>query len=212
MSLQCVTDDGQKFDCSDTHHADLFHGLLGTFGTVGVVTQATIKLRVAPKYMKISYMVFDNIADAQAEMDHWVRQPNVHAVDGIMFSPTNVCINIGMECNLRGDNYYDIDGRTAGWYSNHVKHIAEQHTEYHEVVDFQKYLFHYDVGASGWASTPVSRRKIPIGKMEAFHPFLKPFFSTRSMYQGTDNLDRGYFFKKQFLSISLQKCWVRYAH
>ncbi|KAG0477318.1 hypothetical protein HPP92_014159 [Vanilla planifolia] len=50
--VEVVTGKGEVFNCSPTHNADLFHGVLGGLGQFGIITRATIALEPAPKMVK----------------------------------------------------------------------------------------------------------------------------------------------------------------
>lgn len=47
--------------CSEEKNADLFHGVLGGLGQFGVITRARISLEPAPKMVRNSVMLSQNL-------------------------------------------------------------------------------------------------------------------------------------------------------
>jgi len=63
LGLEVVTGDGRMLSCTRRENAELFHAVLGGVGQCGLITQATLELRPAPREMRVfSFLYGDSTA------------------------------------------------------------------------------------------------------------------------------------------------------
>lgn len=158
--------DGRILRASKTENADLFEGLKGTFGTLGVGVLFEVKLIRATKFVELSYLpVSDSISHAKELIESACHKPagEVDFVDGIMFSKETGVVIVGrlVDSNEHGLPVVSFHKAWDEWYYLHAKNVltaAQQNARtttdksqiskpYTELVPLKSYLFRYDRGA-----------------------------------------------------------------
>ncbi|KAG6538865.1 cytokinin dehydrogenase 6-like [Zingiber officinale] len=68
LELDVITGKGEMITCSPELHSDLFNGVLGGLGQLGVITRARISLRPTPakvRWLRLFYTDFDSLTSDQ---------------------------------------------------------------------------------------------------------------------------------------------------
>lgn len=191
--------DGRMMRASKTENPDLFEGLKGTFGTLGVGVLFEVKLLRATKYVEVSYQaVSGSITEAKALIHEACRRPagEVDFVDGIMFSKHNGVITTGkfMDSNEDGLPITTFHKPWDEWHYLHAKDIMKRELSkqksltdkpaspsiYRELVPLKSYLFRYDRGAFWTGSYAYSYFITPFNRVTRY--MLDYFMHTRVMY------------------------------
>ncbi|KAJ9636193.1 hypothetical protein H2204_005465 [Knufia peltigerae] len=93
---EVVLADGEVVVASNDQNRDLFLGLAGTFGTLGVATLFEISLVPAKEYVELSYVPVSNIEHAQRVIRQVSEEADeMNFLDGIMFGPDKGIVMAG---------------------------------------------------------------------------------------------------------------------
>ncbi len=77
---------GQVMTCTpDNEHADLFHALPNSYGTLGYILRAKIRLHAARPYTRLSIRPFSSPAPWLTAMEVATRDPDTDFVEGLFF-------------------------------------------------------------------------------------------------------------------------------
>lgn len=193
---EVILADGRVVRASKTENADLFQGLKGTFGTLGVGVLFEVRLLEATKYVELSYQtIIGSITEAKELIKSACNKPSgeVDFVDGIMFSKFNGVIITGrlQDSNERGLSVATFHGAWDEWHYLHAKHIMEQELSnrklaqeknhiHRELVPLKPYLFRYDRGAFWTGSYAYKYFVTPFNRTTRY--VLDYFMHTRVMY------------------------------
>ena len=148
--IEIVLPDGEVVMASNTVKPDLFHGIKGTFGTLGVTTLLEIRLIEAKSYVELTYRPVNNTQDLILELEMGMREPSLHYIDAIQYSK---CLGVVIMGRLTSDVQPGTEIQTFlnprdEWYYLHVQRIlAKASTAHVEAVPIIDYLFRYDRGA-----------------------------------------------------------------
>ncbi len=82
--LEVVLADGEVVTASEKERQDLFRGMAGTFGTLGVVTLFELRLVPAKEFVELSYIRVNDIEHAQEVIRIVMKQGEVDFLDGIV--------------------------------------------------------------------------------------------------------------------------------
>lgn len=163
---------GEVVGASEMERGDLFRGVKGTFGTLGVVTLMEVRLRKAGRGVEVTYFPVEGVAEAQRCIRGVTKDPEteVDFVDGILFEKTKGVVIQGRIVNFPTDPSTKIQTFTKAsdpWFYLHARDKAMGSNPYTEVIPIKDYLFRYDRGCF-WTGTL------------AFEYFMMPFnFLTR---------------------------------
>ena len=195
---EVILADGKIVKASKTENADLFEGMKGTFGTLGVGVLFEVKLLKAAQYVDLSYHIVSGSIEQAKEVIHDAcRRPvgEVDFVDGIMFSKPNGVIITGKMVDSNEDGLPIVTFHQAwdDWHYLHARNIMEKNLSgrsslsektlasvYRELVPLKSYLFRYDRGAFWTGRYAYSYFITPFNRISRY--VLDHFMHTRIMY------------------------------
>jgi len=160
---EIVTGDGRIVTATPSNeYADLFHATPGAYGSLGIVTAATIRLVPTSGYVAMTYTHFDRVEDLVSYMADAELRPNADFVEGIGYSPSSFVACEGMEVSAdsaearvygkvtRFNRFY------SRWFYRHVQKkrgdMVRDPTAAAEVIPLEDYLFRHDRGSFWMAS------------------------------------------------------------
>lgn len=152
--LEVVLADGEVVTASETERADLFAGMAGTFGTLGVVTLFEMRLIPAKKFVELSYIPVTGIEHAQTVIEQVTMEGESDFLDGIMFSPDRGLVMAGVFAD-RNERNKDLQvvTFTKAWDQWFYLHAEERRNNSNraspprDLIPLTDYLFRYDRGA-----------------------------------------------------------------
>lgn len=146
-SFDILCGNGDLLTVSRTENPDLFYGLAGSYGSLGMLVSAKIRLLPAKDFVHLRYHVFSNPLEGIEKLQslvHSVEAPEF--VEGLVFSKNHAVIiegNLTSKDEVQGlpkfssQNFYDE------WFYSHVNKIDVDE----EIMSYPDYLFRYDRGA-----------------------------------------------------------------
>lgn len=196
---EVILADGRVMKASRTENADLFEGLKGTFGTLGVGVLFEIKLLKAAKYVELNYSTIRHgVTEAKEVIRTACEQPagEVDFVDGIMFSKDNGVMMSGKftDSNEDGLSVVTFHKASDSWFYLHARDVMEKNLKngrvagndkdvsniHRELIPLRSYLFRYDRGAFWTGRYAYSYFLTPFNRITRY--VLDHFMHTRVMY------------------------------
>ena len=178
-----VLGNGELVRCNSSVHADLYHGLSGAFGTLGIVTAVRIRLRPAAPFVTLAYHGFDQLEEAMTFMEKETRKLENDFVEGIQLDSEKTAVIIG-RLGSREEAIPEIDLQpwNAPWFTEHVGNRLETDNSAFDQISLTNYLFRHDRGAF-WtgeeARMPVPfLGKVNVGRMKWLRKALYRWFDT----------------------------------
>jgi delta24-sterol reductase len=165
LRAEVVLADGTLVTASATENRELFEGLRGSFGTLGVLTMVELQLLPLKSMVEVTYHPTSSFEDATSKMQQQTDDQLNDYVDGVIFSKTSGVIVTGRLTNWNTTINHPIRRFSKPWnewFWIHARSIAQRGTVASELVPIQDYLFRYDRGAF-WMG------------MHAYHHFMVPF-------------------------------------
>lgn len=194
---ETILADGKVVRASRTENADLFEGLKGTFGTLGVGVLFEVKLLKATKYVELSYQTIRrSITEAKECIRDACRAPvgTVDFVDGIMFDRDTGVVITGrfVDSNEDGLDLVTFHKAWDQWHYLHARDVMQKELTrvkkaektdvqiHRELVPLKSYLFRYDRGAFWTGRYAYSYFITPFNRITRY--VLDHFMHTRVMY------------------------------
>lgn len=146
----------------DNEYADLFHATPGSYGSLGLVTAASIRLIPALPYVAMAYTHFDRVSDLMSYLAEANERPTTDFIEGIGYSPSSFVACEGMEVSA--------DSAQAGvygkmrrlsrfyspWFYRNVQKkrgdMVRDPLSVCDVIPLEDYLFRHDRGSFWMAS------------------------------------------------------------
>ncbi len=128
--------DGRIVTCSaDNEYADLFAGLPNSYGTLGYILRARLRLLPAKDYVQIENRRFDSLQSFFEAMQQAALQEENDFVEGIFYSPEELYLTTGRFC-AEAPQTMDI-------YRDHIYYkLLRADTSFY--LDTFDYIFRYD--------------------------------------------------------------------
>ncbi len=180
-ALEFLTSNGNLMRVTPSENADLFYGIAGSYGSLGTLVLAEIKLIPANELVHLRYTVFSNPSEcvkALLSRSHAENAPDF--LDGMIFNKKLAVMiegNLALKCSIsKNTPRFSTRPISSQFYYQHVQEIAENNLTgfFEEVMSHGDYYFRYDLGAF-WMGAymfhlPLLRRLIVEGILNwSFH-------------------------------------------
>jgi Delta24-sterol reductase len=149
--IEVVCADGEVVTADKNINEDLFYGMAGTLGTLGVLTLLHVRLIPAKSHVQLTYHQVSSFTRACSKIENVLKhEAEYDFVDGIMYSKTKGAIITGIFLDAPSkESVVRFTRRRDPWFYLHAEKAVSQGTpekptvEYVPVID---YLFRYDRG------------------------------------------------------------------
>jgi delta24-sterol reductase len=183
LKAEVVLADGTSVTASATENSELFEGLRGSFGTLGVLTMVELQLLPLKSMVEVTYYPTTSFQDATKLMQQETAQQNNDYVDGILFSKSSGVVVTGRLTNYNASLDSPVRHFSKPWnewFWIHAKSVAQKGTVTKELVPIHDYLFRYDRGAFWMGMYAYKHFMVPFAWFTRF--LLDYFMHTRIMY------------------------------
>ena len=140
LAYEVITATGDVLTCTpDGPHAQIFHMMHQSFGTLGVLSKLTFRLIEAKPFVEIVYQRHRTVEDYQAAIAEMAARPDVDFLDGIIHAPDCWSLAVG-----RFVDHAPYRSR-YDWMKIYYQSTRTRDEDYLETTD---YLFRYDRGVT----------------------------------------------------------------
>lgn len=183
LSAEVILADGTLVTASATENSELFEGLRGSFGTLGVLTLLEIQLTPLEHTVEVTYHPTRSIEEATEIMQQQTTNSRNDYIDGILFSPTSGVIVTGRLINTYTSPILPVQRFSRPWnewFYIHAQSLSHKSMPTTELVPIEDYLFRYDRGAFWMGRYAYKNFLVPFIWLTRF--LLDYFMHTRIMY------------------------------
>lgn len=155
LSYEILLGDGSIIHASPDEHPDLFYGIAGSYGTLGVILSVELKVLPAAPWVQLSYHSFSTISEAVENMSqqHQSSKPP-DCIEALVFSKNDTTVVIGQFLNTnalpKNCKKISLDKPWSPWYYQHVEEATKEtkkNSDYTDVMPLEDYLFRHDRAA-----------------------------------------------------------------
>ncbi len=144
MAYDILLGDGSLVHATPQEHSDLFYGISGSYGTLGTVVLAELKLAPVSDMLQLSYHCFDTIAEAMQTMRSLCASPlPPDFLEAIIFNKDHTLIIAGTQVANASKPSLSLKSSSSPWFYQHLNNT--QNTQDH--IPIEDYLFRHDRGA-----------------------------------------------------------------
>lgn len=171
LNYDILWGDGTIHTVSHEKEAEIFYGIAGSYGSLGTLLSAEIKLIPAKPFVRLKYHFFQNLEKGLYELKkkiHSSTPPDF--LDGMIFSPSSLVIVEGNFADYESSGLLYSTTPFSKWFYQHVHELAlnAQTESYEESMPIYDYLFRYDQGGF-WMGAYLFN-------LSFFNKFAKEFF------------------------------------
>lgn len=192
LEYEIVLGNGYKLTASPQKNSDLFWGIAGSYGSLGIITLAKLQLVPAKNFIHLTYHTVNSFEEA-VDLMRQKSSEKVDFIDGIMFAKNFGVVTIGNFSDKQTLPISTFHKASDEWFYLHAKTISQNHNLYKELIPIIDYLFRYDRGAFWMGRFGFKILKIPFTRFTRF--ILNGICNTRTLYRlvHETNLSQRYF-------------------
>jgi hypothetical protein len=212
-SVEIVLANGDAMTASATENVDLFEGIGSSFGTLGVLTQVTLRLIPAKKYVAVTYHSATIFEDACQKLLDCSVGPEVDFVDGIVFKRNKAVIVTGKYTDeTDGQQMQRFSRAWDQWFYIHARRqFSTSSSPKTDIVPVTDYLFRYDRGGFWVGRFAFRYFCVPFDRFSRF--LVDKFMHTRVMYHALHESGLGEEYIVQDLALPRERAaeFLEYA-
>lgn len=150
--IEMILGNGEVITCSEKENADIFKGVAGALGTLGIVTLLTVRLENAFRYVEVTYRPFKGAKEAMEMLQALsTRQDSsIDFLDGIAYSATKSVVVTGRltDSNPTGLPIQRFVRPKDPWYFKHAESRIDSSplSPTKELMPVPDYLLRYNRG------------------------------------------------------------------
>lgn len=183
VRAEVVLADGTLLSCSAKENAELFEGLRGSFGTLGVLTLLEISLVPLKSWVEVTYYPTRSAGEAMSVLQRETGGKDNDYVDGVLFSKASGVVVTGrlvFEPSSPRIPVRRFSRPWDEWFWIHARSLTSTDNPTTELVPIEDYLFRYDRGAFWMGMYAYHHFYVPFWYV--FRVLLDYFMHTRIMY------------------------------
>ncbi|KAI8938735.1 hypothetical protein NX059_004602 [Plenodomus lindquistii] len=184
LSAQVVLADGRLVKASQDENQELFEGLRGSFGTLGVLTMVEMQLIPLKQFVEVTYHPTFSFENAMGKLRYQMGEERNDYIDGVLFSKGFGVVVTGRLIDRKELTQQLPVQRFSRpwdeWFWIHAKSLASKGIVTKELVPIEDYLFRYDRGAFWMGMYAYKHFMVPFTRLTRL--LLDYFMHTRIMY------------------------------
>lgn len=151
LAYEVLLGNGDLVRASPEENSDLFYGIAGSYGSLGIIVSVEIRLIPAKPWVCLTYHHFHTLREALGCIDqlHEKTDPP-EFLEGIVFSGDNITVVEGRLISLEQASLIKkkltLNAPWSPWYFQHVEKNRANST-FQEKISLFEYLFRHDRGA-----------------------------------------------------------------
>lgn len=179
-SYELILGNGAIITASAEENSDLFYGMPGTYGSLGVLTAAEVQLVTAKRYVQLTYMPTSTYSEALSVMQTSCNNTENDFVEGILFAKNKGVIITGKLTNETSGKVEQFSRAQDDWFYLHACKMLtrEKRTV---TVPIRDYLFRYDRGAFWTGQYTFERAGYPFNRFTRW--LLNPLLHANKLYE-----------------------------
>lgn len=180
LEYEIILGNGEIIQASPKSYADIFYGISGTYGSIGLITLVKLKLIPAADYMHVTYYPTTTAEKTLAFLKKEMQNKETEYIEGILFDKDHGVVISGKLTNSKNLPVKTYTKALDPWFYEQPKKMSYVGKVYKELIPIKDYLFRYNRGAFwvGELAFPI----LHVPNMKLTKILLNPFFNTRKMY------------------------------
>jgi delta24-sterol reductase len=179
-SVEMILGNGELVHASPTEHADLFYGAAGSYGSLGLITAATITLVPAKKYVVTTLLPVHSFQQS-LELTKQYEKSDYDFIEAGMFNKNGGAVVVGKLSDKPEGKILRFSRAHDPWYYMYIEKHAKQDAPVTNSMPLKDYLFRFDRGAFWAAQLAFTQSGLPFNAFTRFA--LNPLLKTRKLYQ-----------------------------
>lgn len=147
LSYEILLGDGSIVKASPDEHSDLYYGISGAYGTVGIILSAEVQLVPALPWVQLNYLRCSSVDTAVERMRQLIQgDSRPEYLEGIVFNKTCAVVIEGRAVSEADFPKLSLKKTWSPWFFDHVRRQMQKGVA-SEMIPLRDYLFRHDRAA-----------------------------------------------------------------
>lgn len=186
---EIVLGNGEIIQASSKQNQDIFYGISGAYGSLGLLSLIKLHLIKASRYVQVKHTAKGSYKETLESMHRLLNNEDIDFLEGIVFSPKRSIIITGKLVENGNLPIKTYSKAKDPWFYERAKDIAYASKENDELVPLVDYLFRYNRGAFWTGEFIFPFYHIPNNSLTRY--LLNPFMNTRKLFDGLHAVNMG---------------------
>ncbi|HEY4502896.1 MAG TPA: FAD-binding protein [Candidatus Paceibacterota bacterium] len=197
---EIILGNGEKIIASKENHQDIFYGISGSYGSLGLITSIKLRLTQAKKYIKTTYLLVASFQEALDLIKKLSQDRDLNYLDAIMYSSSHGVIITGERSDISNLPIKTYSKIRDLWFYERAQKVTTIPEE--ELVPIQDYLFRYNRGGFWMGEFAFPLLGIPNNKITRF--LFNGYAKTHKLYEAlhTLNVSQEYFLQDIYFPLN----------
>jgi Delta24-sterol reductase len=197
IEYEIILGNGQVIKASEKKNKEIFHGISGTYGTLGLITLIKVSLIPASKYIKTKFYPIRSWGKILTFIKNKINKSDVDFIEGIIFDSNSGTVITGKFADIVNSPIITYSKASDQWFYKRAKESLKNDCIHEELIPIKDYLFRYNRGAFWMGEYVFPLLHIPNNIITKY--LLNPFLNTRKLHDGLVALNIGqYYFVQDF--------------
>lgn len=208
---EIVLANGDILKASRNENSDLFYGISGSYGTLGLLTLIKLRLSPAKKFVQLTYQPTSSHQECLDLLRERCNDSTVQYAEAILFDASRGVVISGALVNEGNIPVRTYAYARDSWFYLHAKEIASQNLQQQELVPVSDYIFRYNRGAFWMGEQVLSVLHMPHNALSRY--LLNPWMNTRKCYDALrdTNMSQEYFIQDFYVPLGRTLEFLQYS-
>lgn len=211
IEYEVILGNGKIVRASEKKNADIFYGISGTYGTLGLITLIKVLLIPAPKYIKTIFYPINSWKKMLKFIKEKIQESKVDYIEGIIFDSNSGVVITGNFTNTIDSPIKTYSKASDVWFYEKVREVLNKNLIHEETIPIKDYLFRYNRGAFWMGEYAFPLLHVPNNRITRY--LLNPFMNTRKLHDGLAalNIGQNYFVQDFYCDFDRSVNFLKYT-
>ncbi|HEX7041614.1 MAG TPA: FAD-binding oxidoreductase [Patescibacteria group bacterium] len=187
VEYEIVLGNGEIIHATEKEYNDIFYGISGSYGSLGLLTLVKLKLIPSMPYVKTVFSFSGDYSNTLNRLTQETKKAESDFLDAIVFGKNDGVVIKGYLHPKKDENLETFSKATDKWFYERAQKVSKDKTEYEEIIPIVDFLFRYNRGAYWMGEYTFPLLHLPDNKITK--TILNPFMNTRKLYDGLHDLN-----------------------
>lgn len=211
LEYEIILGNGEIIKASPKENEDIFYGMSGAYGTLGLLSLIKVKLIPSFLYIHTTFYPIKGYKQLLSFLKEQTQKVGLDYIEGIILNSQSSVVITGKLVDHEKLPIKTYTKAKDPWFYETGKKIAQKHIIYEELIPITDYLFRYNRGAFWMGEYIFPFFHIPNNKITRY--LLNPFINTRKLYNGLHavNMSQNYFIQDFYVPFDKAEEFIKYS-
>ncbi len=184
LEYEVVLGNGEIMKVSSQNNSDLFYGISGSYGSLGLISLIKMSLVESAKYVKTIYYPTKSFQETLSLIEEKTKDSSIDYLEGILYSTSHGVVITAQRINEQESKPQTYSKIMDLWFYERAKKVVEKEEELIPIAD---YFFRYDRGAYWMGEFAFPLLGIPNNKLTRF--LFNGYAKTKKLFEALQTLN-----------------------